>query len=247
VKSIRKSIKGIGVVERLSTESGEKVGATLQRGAVINVGVGLYNPDKLLARVVKVKLDLVGRRTNRLVASELKLLNKVLVGVLCHAAALVGVEEDVIHVKRSSDKRLVVGGTNLHDAAGAAAVKTSYGPEALVNGTEIKVDLYLVVLQGNKRKGETRVAAVPELKRNVEGRLRESVARGAYGVRCRGVARTIHIGEERISDESKLSRVTDHLVVAFLLVASEGQLLPDVHPITILAIYALATDLNLYL
>jgi hypothetical protein len=42
-----------------------------------------------------------------------------------------------------------------------------------------------------------------------------------------------------------LSGVTNHLPVSTLLLLGHRDLIPDVHPITILAIYALTTNLNL--
>jgi len=71
--SIRKSINGISVVEGLSTEDLEKESIASQGRAVINVLIRLNNPDKLLNGVVKVKLNLVRGRTNRLITSELEL------------------------------------------------------------------------------------------------------------------------------------------------------------------------------
>ena len=59
--------------------------------------------------MVKVELNLVGRRTNRLVTSELELSNKILVGVLGESASLVSVKEDIVDVEGSSNKGLVVG------------------------------------------------------------------------------------------------------------------------------------------
>jgi hypothetical protein len=106
--SVRKSINSISVVERLGTKGLEKKTISLERSTVVNVGIRLDNPDKLLARVVEVELDLVGGRTNRLVTSELKLLNQVLVRVLGHLASLVGIKEDIVDVKRSSNKGLLV-------------------------------------------------------------------------------------------------------------------------------------------
>jgi len=105
---VRKSINSVSVVERLSTKSLEEKGVCLERLAVVNVLVRLDNPDKLLARVVEVELDLVRRRTNRLITSELELLNEVLVRVLGHAAALVGVQEHVVDVERRGNQRLLV-------------------------------------------------------------------------------------------------------------------------------------------
>jgi hypothetical protein len=61
VDGVRKSIDGVGVVERLGTEHAEKKGRGIERRAVVNVGIRLDNPDELLDRVVEVELDLVGR------------------------------------------------------------------------------------------------------------------------------------------------------------------------------------------
>ena len=58
---VRESIDGVGVIERLGAKNLEEHGALLERIAVVNILVRLDNPDKLLARVVEVELDLVGR------------------------------------------------------------------------------------------------------------------------------------------------------------------------------------------
>jgi len=104
VNGIGKGINGIGIVEGLGTECAEKGGVADEGRAVVDVGIGLNNPDKLLARVVEVELDLVGGRTDRLVTCELKLLNEVLVGVLCHLTTLISVEEDIVDVERCSNE-----------------------------------------------------------------------------------------------------------------------------------------------
>jgi hypothetical protein len=62
--SIGKSINCISVVEGLSTEEPVEKLTALKGRAVVNVLIGLDNPDKLLNGVVKVELDLVGRRAN---------------------------------------------------------------------------------------------------------------------------------------------------------------------------------------
>jgi hypothetical protein len=72
----------------------------------------LDNPDKLLARVVEVELDLVGGGSYGLVTSELDLLEEVLVGVLGHLAALISVEENIVNVEGGSNKGLLVGSGN---------------------------------------------------------------------------------------------------------------------------------------
>tara|TARA_Y100000389_G_C17304122_1_gene434502 strand:+ start:129 stop:896 length:768 start_codon:yes stop_codon:yes gene_type:complete len=252
---VGKHVNGISVVERLSAKMHVKVCTTLKRAAIVNVLIRLDNPDKLLARVVEIELDFVGRGTHRLIASELKLLNQVLMRVLCHATALIGVKEDVVNVERGSNKGLVVGGSDLDRLAnivgvrarGARAVQIVHCPEALINGAEVEVNLDLVVLKSNKRKCKTGVAAVPELKRYVKSSLWERVARSANLADCISVTGTINRGERWVCDVSKLSGVTNHLFVATLLLGREGKLIPDVHPVTILAIDALPTNLNLNL
>jgi len=143
--SVGKSINGIGVVEGLSTKGLVKNSATLKRRAVVNVGIGLNNPDELLARVVEVQFDLVGRRSDRLIARELELLNEVLVGVLSHLAALIRVQEDVVNVQGGSNKRLLVS-LGDRDGISSGVGDAGYGPQALTNGAEIDVDLDFVIL-----------------------------------------------------------------------------------------------------
>jgi hypothetical protein len=108
VDGIGKSINGVSVVEGLGTKKPVKKLTALKRRAVVNVLIGLDYPDELLNGVVKVELDLVGRRADGLITGELELLNKILVRVLGHTSALIGVQEDVVDVKRSSNERLVV-------------------------------------------------------------------------------------------------------------------------------------------
>jgi hypothetical protein len=245
VDGVGKGIKSVGVVEWLSAEQLAQEGLAFKRRAVVNVLVGLDNPDEFLARVVEVELDLVGRRTDRLITSELELLNQILVGVLGHASALISVKEDVVNIERSSNKGLVV---SLGDLLGAGAVnKGVNSPQALINGADVKVDLDFVVLKGNEGQGETGVTAKPELEGDVEGGLREGVAGGANLAGSAGIARAINVVKRGVSDEGKLSGVTDHLEVSALLLGGHGELVPDVHPITVLAVNALATDLNLNL
>ena len=131
----------------MSTESLVESFATFEGSTVVDVGIGLYNPDEFLARVVEVKLDLVRGRTDRLIASELKLLDEVLMRVLGHTTSFIGVKEDVINVKRSSYKRLAVSRGRLRGTGSAGKVR--YGPEALINRADVDVNLYLVVLKSN--------------------------------------------------------------------------------------------------
>ena len=241
---VGKGIDGIGVVEGLGAEKAVEDGALLEGRAVVDVLVGLDDPDELLHGVVEVELDLVGRRADGLITGELKLLDEVLVGVLGHTSALIGVEEDVVDVEGSGDEGLVVGGGDL---GGGGVVEAGHGPQALLNGADVKVDLDLVVLKSDEGQGQTGVAAEPELEGDVEGSLGESIAGGANLARSVGIARAINVVEGGVGDEGELAGVADHLEVAALLLGGHGELVPDVHPVTVLAVNALATDLNLNL
>ena len=219
VDGVGEGIDGVRVVEGLGTERAEKHGGGVKGSAVVDVGVGLDNPDKLLAGVVEVELDLVGGRTDGLVTSELELLDEVLVGVLGHLAALVRVEEDVVNVEGGGNKGLLVGGGGRNSSGGAAA-DVRHGPEALTNGAEVNVDLDLVVLESNEGKGKAGVAVEPELKGYVEGGLGESLAGSAnLGGATGGGARTRDSGEGGVADVGEGSGVADHLEVTTLLLS----------------------------
>jgi hypothetical protein len=251
VDSIGKSINSVSVVEGLSTKNTVEKLVALQRRAVVNVLIGLDNPNELLNGVVKVELDLVGRRANGLITSELKLLNKILVGVLSHTSALISVQEDVVDIERGSNQRLVVGVVDTATGGGVGsvvgAVKRTNGPQALINGADIKVDLDLVILKSDEGKSKTGVAAIPELKGNIQSGLGEGIAGGANLTRSVSLARTVDRIERGIGDEGKLGGVADHSIVTSLLVNGKSKVVPDVHPVTILTINALTTDLNLNL
>jgi hypothetical protein len=195
VDSIGKSIDSIGVVEGLSTKNTVEKLVALQRRTVVNVLIRLDNPDELLNGVVKVELDLVGRRANGLITSELKLLNKILVGVLSHASALISVQEDIVDIERGSNQRLIVGVVDTATDGGVSsvvgAVKRTDSPQALIDGTDIKVDLDLVILESDEGKSKTGVAAIPELKGDIQSSLGESIAGGANLTRSVSLARTI--------------------------------------------------------
>ena len=195
--------------------------------------------------MVEVELDLVGRRADGFITGELELLNEVLVGVLGHTSALIGVEEHVVNVEGGGNEGLVVSGVHLLGAG--SGNQRADGPEALVDGTNVEVDLDLVVLKGDQGKGKAGVAAEPELEGNVESGLGQGVTGSANLTRGVGVARAINVGERGVGDVSQLGGVADHLVVAALLLGGLGELVPDVHPVAVLAVNALATDLDLNL
>jgi hypothetical protein len=242
---VGEGIDGVGVVERLCAEKAVEDGTPLEGRAVVNVLVGLDDPDELLNGVVKVELDLVGRRADGLITGELKLLDEVLVGVLGHTSALIGVEEHVVNIEGSGDEGLVVGGGDL--GGGGGVVEAGHGPQALLNGADIKVNLDLVVLKSDEGEGQTGVTAEPELEGDIEGGLGESIAGGANLARSVGIARAINVVEGGVGDEGELAGVADHLEVTALLFGGHSELVPDVHPVAVLAVNALATDLNLNL
>ena len=259
---IGKSINGIGVVEGLGTKHLEKKGVADKGRTVVNVLVRLDNPHKLLHGVVEVELDLVGRGTHRLVASELELSDEILVGVLGHTATLVGVKEDIIDIEGGGNQGLVVGNGGRHGLTGGTlgrgvdgtslarlsiTVEGSHSPQALVNRADVKVNLDLVVLEGNEGEGKTGVGAVPELEGHVKGGLGEGVTGGTHLAGSLGVARSVNISERGVGDEGELGGVSNHLEVTSLLLGSHGELVPDVHPITILTVNALTTNLDLNL
>ena len=94
--------------------------------------------------MVEVNLDLITGRTNGLITSVLELLNEVLVGVLGHLSALIGIQEDEINVDRGSNKGLLVSRRNRLGLGSSR--KFVDGPQALTNGSEIDVNLDLVIL-----------------------------------------------------------------------------------------------------
>ncbi len=247
VDGIRESINGIGVVERLGPKGVEKNGSRCQRRAVVNIGIGLHNPDQLLAGVIEVELDLVTGTSHTLIAGKLHLLEKVFVGVLGHLAALVRVQEDIVDVEGGSHKGLLVSEGRRHGSSGVSG-EGAHRPQALTDGANVEVDLDLVVLEGDQREGKSRVAVEPEHQRDVKGGLRESVTGSAHLVdRASGGAGTRDTSKSRIGDVGELGGVSDHLEVSALLLGGHGELVPDVHPITVLAINALASNLDLNL
>jgi hypothetical protein len=120
-------------------------------------------------------------------------------------------------------------------------------PQALINRADIKINLDLVVLESNQRQSKTGVGAKPKLERDVQSGLRESISGGANLAGSQGVARAINLRERGVSDEGKLGGVTNHLEVSTLLLSSHCELVPNVHPVTILTVNSLTTDLNLNL
>jgi hypothetical protein len=72
--------------------------------AAVNVVVTSDNPDKFLAWMVEVQLDLVGQTAEGFFTLELKLLDQILVLSLGEAATLIGIKEDVVDVQTGVSK-----------------------------------------------------------------------------------------------------------------------------------------------
>jgi len=123
--------------------------------------------------VVEVELDLVVGARHGLIARELELLNEVLVGDLREAATLVRVEVDVIYVERRGDE---AGAGNTVADRVARRRAGNLVPAEVLDLRELEVDLDLVVLEGDQRERQARVAAEPELERDVERVLRRALA-----------------------------------------------------------------------
>ena len=95
--------------------------------------------------------------------------------------------------------------------------------DELIGALEVEVDAHIVVLEGNQGQGQTVVAVEPEIQGDVQG--------GA-----------LVVGGQL----SKFGGVTNHLGVTLLLGSAVAQLVPDVHPLTQLAVNAGATNLDFY-
>ena len=205
--------------------------------------IALNNPHKLLARVVEVELELVGRRRDGLRARELERLDEVLVGDLGELAALVRVEVDVVHIERG---RLEVGRRDA--VADRVVVARDLGrrvPAEVAEVVELEVDADLVVLERDEGEREARVAAEPELEGDVErvrGRaVHELLAHVGLATGAVIVTRLAALDKEVRED----GHIANHLGIAGLLARLLRELIPDVEPVAIVLVDALAADLNL--
>ena len=252
-----------GVVARHALNTGHTV-TRLQHGAVPPVGevegllalpgvddrvvarhegVALDNPDELLARVVEVELDLVGRGRDGLAASELEGVDQVFVRDLGELAALIRVEVDVVNVEGRRNEARVRDA--VADDVGVGGVLGGIVPAHVAEVVELEVDADLVVLEGDQGEREARVAVEPELEGDVEGVFRRALLDFVRGVG--GARGAVRVAVLTALDEGvdELGDVTDHLGVTGLLTGLLGELIPDVEPVAVLLVNALATDFNL--
>ena len=225
----------IRVVEGLRTTN--RGNPWVARARAVYERVALDYPEKLLNGVVKVELDLVRRRRDRLGTRVLDLLNEVLVALLGEAAALLRVEVDIVNIDRRGGKRL---GRESPRRTNRRLVVLAVLPRL-----EVNVDANLVVLEGNERDRHTRVAAEPELERDVERLGRRARARDARDRRLRRRARGVKGTARTTLHEHKVMRVANDRVEHLDVTCIRRELRPDLHPVTILAVNALTTDLKL--
>jgi hypothetical protein len=231
------AVPPVGVVERLLALPGVD-------DVVIaaDEGVALDNPDELLTGVVEVQLELVAGAGDALTARELQSLDQVLVGDLGELAALIRVEVDVVDIQRrrhQARSRHAVA-----DGVGVAQLR-SLLPAQVAQVVELQVDAHLVVLEGDQRQGQTRVAVEPELQGDVQSVLRRALAHLVGGVRLATRAVIVAVLTTLEQQVHQLRHVANHLGVAGLLTGLLGELVPDLEPVTIVLVDALATDLQL--
>ena len=192
--------------------------------------------------MVEVELDLVVARRYGLIARELELLNQVLVGDLGEAATLVRVEVDVVYVEGRGDEARA--GDAVADGVGRGGARDIV-PAEVLDLVHLEVDLDLVVLEGDQREREARVAAEPELERDIERVLRRAV--GDLGERVgltagAGIVAGLAALYEYVHE---LRNVAYHLRIAGLLASLLREFIPDLEPVTVVTVDALAADLEL--
>ena len=232
------AVPPIGVVERLLALPGCNHGLVAR-----HEGITLHNPDELLARVVEVQLELVGGGVDGLGTSVLESLNQVLVADLGELATLVRVQVDVVHVERGGHQ---VGGVHaVTHGVGVVGHARGVVPHQVLQVVELQIDTDLVVLEGNQRQSQPRVAVEPELERHVQRVLRGTAeqGRGAEGLTASTVVvarlATLH------HQVGQLGHVANHLGIASLLASLLGELIPDLEPVTVVLVNTLSTNLQL--
>ena len=204
--------------------------------------VTLNNPDKLLTRVVKVQLELVRARRDRLTARELEHINEVLVRDLGELAALIRVQVDVIHIEGGG------GETRLRNTVANSMRVRAVGivPAEIVEGVELKIDAHLVVLEGDEGERKSRVAAEPELEGHVERVHRCAAANALREAGLTGIAVVVARDTALDNEVRELRDVTNHLGVTGLFARLLRELVPDVEPVTIVLVNALTANLKLH-
>ena len=192
--------------------------------------------------MVEVQLELVRAGRDGLTARELEHLDQVLVGDLRELAALIRVEVDVVDIQRAGDKAVVA---NARLDRRRRRRLRGVRPAEVREVVELEVDADLVVLERDERERQARVAAEPELQRDVQGVLRGAVEDLVGAVRL-ATAAVVVAGLAALNQEVReLRDVAHHLGIASLLARLLRELIPDVQPLAIVLVDALAADLEL--
>ena len=157
-------------------------------------------------------------------------------------ATLVRVEVDVVDVEGRGDQ--VAGRDAVADYVDVGVLRGRLEAE-IAEIVEDQVDADLVVLEGDQRQGQARVAAEPELERDVERVLRGTVADLVRGVRLATRA-VVVAGLAALDDQVReLRDVANHLGIAGLLASLLRELVPHVEPLAVVLVDTLAADLEL--
>ncbi len=114
----------------------------------------------------------------------------------------------------------------VHEAVGDGLHLGGVPHHQLAPGAELEVDADLVVLEGDQGEGEAGVAAEPE----VHGDVHRVLGQRGGGGGGRGQS-GVH---------------ADHVVVAELVAGGLRELVPHVHPLAVLAVDALAADVDVH-
>jgi len=101
-----------------------------------------------------------------------------------------------------------------------------------------------VVLERDERQRKTRIAAEPELQRDVERVLRGAVDNLVPRVRLTTSAVIVARLAALYEEIRELGDIAHHLRVAGLLASLLRELIPDVQPLAIVLVDALAADLE---
>ena len=118
-------------------------------------------------------------------------------------------------------------------------------PAEILDLVHLEVDLNLVILERDQRERQAGVTAEPELERDVERELRGAV--GDLGERVGLPAGARIVAGLTALDEhvNELRNVAYHLGVAGLLARLLRELVPDLEPVTVVTVNALAANLEL--
>jgi hypothetical protein len=169
----------------------------------VHCGALTHGPHELLHGMIEVETHLIG--LGGLGTSVLELLDEVLMRHLGETLTLLSVKVHVVHEK-----------LHVIEICGCSTALHQLGTV-----TELDVELHLVVLKRDQRKGKTRVAAEEKLERNVK---RGGLQRGTG----------THV------------TTANHLLETVALLLGEGELGPDVEPLAVVLVDALATDLEFH-